>query len=222
MEAELKGARVALQRTRQMLVQAETATTAPISNAHRYAAIFDHALDAILIADDAGRYIDVNDAACTLLGYTREELLQLAVVDITPDAERHLVPQLWAEFVEQGSMSGEYAVRTKSGGLTHVEFRAVANVVWGEHVSILRDVTKLRVLQQEKAGAVSAEHRAVVAQLYGALDALVAAKLDLQSSGWRMAVGRNSRRVGADIDAITASLRQAITSFEAVSGGALR
>jgi PAS domain S-box-containing protein len=49
-------------------------------------ALFDTALDAILLADDRGRYVDANPAACTLLGYDREELLQRGVLDVTPPA----------------------------------------------------------------------------------------------------------------------------------------
>ena len=37
----------------------------------------EHAPVAILVADDEMRYVAANATACELLGYTREELLQL-------------------------------------------------------------------------------------------------------------------------------------------------
>ena len=43
----------------------------------RFQAVFENCLDGILLIDDAGRYVDVNPAICQLLGYTREELLQI-------------------------------------------------------------------------------------------------------------------------------------------------
>ena len=40
-----------------------------------YQALFVAAADAILVANDAGRYVDANPAAARLLGYSRPELL---------------------------------------------------------------------------------------------------------------------------------------------------
>ena len=39
-----------------------------------------------LVADDRGRYIDCNAAACELVGYGREEILRMSVWDLTPQA----------------------------------------------------------------------------------------------------------------------------------------
>lgn len=38
---------------------------------------------AICVYDDAGRYVTVNECACTILGYTRDELLSHDVADFT-------------------------------------------------------------------------------------------------------------------------------------------
>ena len=42
----------------------------------------EHAPFAILVSDEDGRYVAVNQAACTLLGYTREELLACGRDDV--------------------------------------------------------------------------------------------------------------------------------------------
>ena len=42
----------------------------------------DAAPVAIFVADDDRRYIAVNEYACLLLGYTRNELLALGVLDV--------------------------------------------------------------------------------------------------------------------------------------------
>ena len=47
-----------------------------------YRQLFENALDALFVHDEAGRFVDVNAMACARLGYTRQELLGMAVADI--------------------------------------------------------------------------------------------------------------------------------------------
>ena len=104
-------------------------------------AIFDHSLDAMLIADDDGRYLDGNPAALALLGVDRARLLTMSVADIaaTPRA-----PDVWPAFLRRGTMVGDVELRRADGELRTVEFRAVAHILPGRHLSVLRDVTERR------------------------------------------------------------------------------
>lgn len=101
--------------------------------------IFDTALDAILIADDSQRYIDANPAACALTGYTREELLRRSLRDLTPRALRAGAAAAWAAFIAAGKLEGEFELLAKDGRRIQTEFRAVANFLPGQHLSILRE-----------------------------------------------------------------------------------
>jgi len=92
---------------------------------------------AILIANDRGRYVDVNRAAGVLTGYTRRELLTGAVWDLTPGVRQTLGRRLWREFLERGRMSGVYQIRRQDGTLIRARYVAVANVLPGVHVSAL-------------------------------------------------------------------------------------
>jgi PAS domain S-box-containing protein len=59
--------------------------------------LFEKASDAVyLVADEGLRVVEANEAACRLLGYTREEFLRLRVVDLVPPPFRHRI----AEFHE--------------------------------------------------------------------------------------------------------------------------
>ena len=90
-----------------------------------------------LVADDRGRYVDVNEDAERVLGYTREELLSMAVWDLTPSAGELDGLQLWQDFIREGRQQGEYVVKRKSGGLVKLHYHARANVEPGRHVSYL-------------------------------------------------------------------------------------
>jgi PAS domain S-box-containing protein len=93
--------------------------------------------DATLVADDRGRYVAANESACRLLGYSREELLQLSVWDLTPDPHEVEGLILWKEFIEVGVQAGVYWLARKDGSLVEVAYQARANVTPGRHVSRL-------------------------------------------------------------------------------------
>jgi PAS domain S-box-containing protein len=51
----------------------------------RYRALFETAKDAIFLSDETGKFMEVNPAACGLLGYSKEELLKLSNGGIDAD-----------------------------------------------------------------------------------------------------------------------------------------
>jgi signal transduction histidine kinase len=53
--------------------------------------IFDHVSDALYVADDAGRIIDANPAACALSGNSLEKLQALTMADVLPENGTHLL-----------------------------------------------------------------------------------------------------------------------------------
>jgi len=105
-------------------------------------AIFREALDAILIADDERRYVEVNPAACELFGMSREELLQHHIEDFFGGDGPAQVETMWREFRAAGRLVGEFPLRRADGTLRIVEFRAIADFVPGRHLSIIRDITE--------------------------------------------------------------------------------
>ena len=57
-----------------------------------YQLVFDQASDSIFLADAEGHYVDVNGSACTMLGYTRAELLQLSISQLIAPENLHALP----------------------------------------------------------------------------------------------------------------------------------
>jgi PAS domain S-box-containing protein len=114
-------------------------------------------LIAMLLADDQRRYVDVNEAACALLGLSRAELLEAGVDGLTPVALRGRVPALWDRFLEQGTMQGVYELTDASGRVIRITYVAIARVLPGLHLSCL-----LTARSPESAGALSRRERDVV------------------------------------------------------------
>jgi PAS domain S-box-containing protein len=105
---------------------------------------------AMLLADDQRRYVDVNEAACALLGLRRAELLEAGVDGLTPAALRGRVPALWDRFLEQGTMQGVYELTDASGRVIRINYVAIARVLPGLHLSCL-----LTARSPDSAGALS-------------------------------------------------------------------
>jgi PAS domain S-box-containing protein len=114
----------------------------------RFEAVFEAAGHAMLIAGDDRRYLDANPAACALLGLPRSQILGRRIDDFT-DPSSGEVDQVWRDFLENGRMAGDFWIRRPDGGRRLVEFHATANILPGEHLSVLRDVTDVRIANDE-------------------------------------------------------------------------
>jgi PAS domain S-box-containing protein len=67
-----------------------------------FRAVFEHALDAMLIADGEGRCTDANAAAGALLGLTKDELIGRTAADFL--AAGSDFRDMWAEVLERRSV----------------------------------------------------------------------------------------------------------------------
>jgi len=104
-------------------------------------ALFDGALDAILIADDDGRYVDANPAACALFGLARDQLLGRTIGEFSTVEEPASTGADWTQFLQEGVQTGTVILQRPGGEVRYLEYAARAHFLPGRHLSILRDVT---------------------------------------------------------------------------------
>jgi PAS domain S-box-containing protein len=102
-------------------------------------AIFEHALDPILVTDGAGRYTAVNPAAARMFGLPAHQIIGKMVGDFAEPGFD--VEGAWRRFLGEGNVRGEFRLRRADGEIRDVQFSAVANIAPDRHLSILRDVT---------------------------------------------------------------------------------
>jgi PAS domain S-box-containing protein len=105
-------------------------------------AVFDNALEAMLIADDDGNYLDANPAACELFGVTRDELLASNLSRFVEPGREFESAQSWRAFLEAGEQRGLFRLYRPDGQIRDLEYNARANILPGRHLSIMRDVTE--------------------------------------------------------------------------------
>lgn len=106
--------------------------------------IFKEAPDGMLLADGSGRYVEVNDAACAMFGYTREEFLGMSAQDLLDPSEAPRLAELRRRALRVITpVSAEWMARRKDGTrmAVQVNVRVLSN---GFACAIVRDVTARR------------------------------------------------------------------------------
>jgi len=81
----------------------------------------DHAVEGFLWIDSDARILNVNDATCRMLEYTRDELTTMTVHDIDPNLSRELWPAHWETLKRKGSVTFESQYWSKSGRVLDTE-----------------------------------------------------------------------------------------------------
>ena len=105
-------------------------------------ALFDAALDAMIVVDDSARVVDANQAAAELRGEPLDALIGRWIGDFTPPNGRRLGYRRWAELLAAGSRRDTGVLVHVDGTEREVEYAASANFQPGRHLWVLRDVTE--------------------------------------------------------------------------------
>jgi PAS domain S-box-containing protein len=110
-----------------------------------FQALFAAALDAMLIIDDRGYYLDANPAACDLLGLLPQDLMGCTLRDFTnPGFD---FDQSWHNWLAQGQICDRVRLIRPDREVREVEYVAKANF-WGDcHLLIFREVTESKPTQ---------------------------------------------------------------------------
>lgn len=105
-----------------------------------FRAVFEGTLDALVVMDDEGRYLEANPAAADLFGLSRAELLGRHVTDFTADELE--VEEGWPRFLAESGQRSEYEIVRADGETRTIAVAATPNVRPGRHLAALRDVTE--------------------------------------------------------------------------------
>ncbi|MBN2514158.1 MAG: PAS domain S-box protein [Sedimentisphaerales bacterium] len=81
----------------------------------------DYAVDAIYWFNQDRQIVYINDAACRLLGYNRDELLKMKIEDIDARYQVNDWPAFWEEIKVQRTRHAETLHRRKEGGVLPLE-----------------------------------------------------------------------------------------------------
>lgn len=101
--------------------------------------VFENSLDAMVIADDQGRYLEVNQPACELFGYPREQMLRMSVGDLVT-AQAPGAQEQYREYLRAGRQIGEFTFIRADKQVRTASYSA-CRIAPNRHLSVLRDIT---------------------------------------------------------------------------------
>jgi PAS domain S-box-containing protein len=90
----------------------------------RYRDLVELASDGIFVADLEGRYQEVNDAGCRMLGYSREEILGKTIMDLILPEDKERLFNHRERFIKGGTDVSEWMLLKKDGTYLPVEVSA--------------------------------------------------------------------------------------------------
>jgi PAS domain S-box-containing protein len=108
--------------------------------ARKFRAVWERASDAMVLADDDGRYVDVNPEACRLFGVEKEELLGKTAADFAESGFDFAAA--WQQFKASDREHGRFPLRRPDGTSMEVEYSATPDIVPGLSLSILRPASE--------------------------------------------------------------------------------
>jgi PAS domain S-box-containing protein/putative nucleotidyltransferase with HDIG domain len=129
----------------------------------KFKTLFNSASDAIFIHDLRGRFLEVNKVACERLGYSREGLLKMTLMDIDLPEYAVQMPQRIRELRRMGHIFFETALVGRDNTILPVELSSRIIDYEGKTaaLSIARDITERKRAEEERKNSFERLRRAL-------------------------------------------------------------
>ncbi len=122
----------------------------------RFQEIFNNVNDAIYLHEltedgTPGEFIEVNDVACEMLGYSRDEFMEMSPQDIDSSKKSDEIPEVMEELFEKGDVRFEMLHQAKDGTEIPVEIHSHLFELEGEErvLSVARDISERKGAEED-------------------------------------------------------------------------
>ncbi|MEW6141981.1 MAG: PAS domain S-box protein [Chloroflexota bacterium] len=151
---------------------------------NRYRTLFDSASDAILIHDVKGRLLEVNQVASERLGYSRSNLLKMALEDVESPKLRVPVSERIEEMQKRGRVIYETAFVRRDGEVIPVEVNSRI-IEWDRGLAVL---SVARDIAERKRAEELTHYQASL--IDNVSDAIFSSNMELRIRSWNKAAER--------------------------------
>ena len=104
--------------------------------------------EALFVVTPEGRYIEVNNSACELLGYRREEMLELSIIDLIPPHLHDESIATFSKLKQEGTIYEEIVIQRKDGPQLYGEIYATA-LDDGNYLGTVRDISARKEMERK-------------------------------------------------------------------------
>lgn len=118
--------------------------------------------DAIFIVDGRGRYLEVNEAACELSGYSVSDLMNMSIVDIIDPETRSESLAIFEKLKVVGKSKSEFRLKRKDGSFGWCSLDAV-KLSEDRYMAFCSDVTETKRLRELESRAERLETAGTIA-----------------------------------------------------------
>ena len=113
----------------------------------KYRNYIENAPDGVFVTDETGRYIEVNEAACRITGYSRNELLKMSISDILSKESLEDGPAQFRKAVQTGASNSDLLFRHKNGTTRWCTLNAV-KLSETCFLVFIKDITERKITEQ--------------------------------------------------------------------------
>lgn len=110
----------------------------------KYKNYIESAPDGVFVTDETGKYLEVNDAASRITGYSKEELLSMSMSDLLIDKTVDDIVAFFKQLIERGSFKTESSLKHKNGLKRWLEISAV-QLDKTRFLGFVKDVTESKI-----------------------------------------------------------------------------
>src|SRR5271165_3557202 len=103
--------------------------------------VFEQTSNPIVLLDEQRQIIEINDAALSLFGGDRQDVLGGSMADSVRPEERALAASEWEAFLRSGEYSGRRTLIRANGSEVQIDFAARLGVIEGRRLAIYVAVT---------------------------------------------------------------------------------
>jgi PAS domain S-box-containing protein len=124
----------------------------------RYRSYIDNAPDGVFVADERGRYLEVNASACRITGYSQQELLSMSIPDMLPQASLQIGLDHFRKTAENGFSKADLLFRHKNGAHRWWTVESV-KLTETRFLGYTKDITERKIAEEELKSSLAQLHQ---------------------------------------------------------------
>ncbi len=147
-EKQSKNSNYFLRGTIQDITREKKAEKELCESEEKYRGYIDNAPNGIFLCDETGRYLEINDKAIEITGYSRVELLNMSIHDTHPEERKEIWLHHFQTLLNEGKSVGETPFIHKDGSVRWWQVNAV-KICENRLLAFTQDITEKREMEQK-------------------------------------------------------------------------